>query len=397
MKHKGHLRFSDAIEIGSIGLFTRKMRTVLTAIGIGIGIAALIAVMGISSSSRADVLKKLDELGTNRLEVAAGSSFSPGQTASLPEESVQMVRRIGAVNLASGIISVRATVRRSDYIPSSETGGIAVYATDNFLAEVLGASLESGRFLLPPEKALPEIVLGSEAARVLGIKSVDDNQRIYVSGYWFTVVGILKPIPLYNNLNTAAFLSTSSADTLFDTELSPSNIFVVSEPSEVAVVRSVLASTANPASPGEVNVSRPSDAIAAKKTVDKTLTALLLGLGGVALLVGAIGIANVMVIGVLERRTEIGVRRALGATKRHIRIQFLTEAILLSGLGGFFGIVIGVAITAGYATWQHIVFSVSPISLFIGLFAAFFVGAVAGLSPAIKASRLSPAEAISPV
>jgi putative ABC transport system permease protein len=143
-------------------------------------------------------------------------------------------------------------------------------------------------------------------------------------------------------------------------------------------------------------VSRPSDAFAAKEAVDSTLQALLLGLGGVALLVGGIGIANMMVVAVLERRTEIGVRRALGATKRHIRLQFLIEAVLLALLGGVLGVLIGVAVTAGYTSVRHMVLSVPITTVAAGVGAALVVGALAGLSPAARAARLNPADAVRP-
>ena len=144
-------------------------------------------------------------------------------------------------------------------------------------------------------------------------------------------------------------------------------MYVLTDPDQVEAVRSVLAATANPQHPNEVSVSRPSDALAAKKAVDATLQALLLGLGGVALLVGGIGIANMMVVAVLERRTEIGVRRALGATKRHIRLQFLVEAVLLALLGGVLGVMIGVGVTAGYTTVRNMVLSVPVTTVAAGV------------------------------
>ena len=235
-----------------------------------------------------------------------------------------------------------------------------------------------------------------EAGATLGIHDLDHDPMVYVSGHWFTVVGILRAAPLYPNLDTAAFIGLPTAEQLFDTAAAPSSVFVVTDKTQVDAVRAVLPATANPTSPGEVQVSRPSDAIAAKQAADDTLTALFLGLGAVALLVGGIGIANVMVISVLERRTEIGVRRALGATRNHVRSQFLVEAVLLSALGGVLGLVLGVAITAGYSAVQSITLSVPMIALVVGFASALVVGALAGLSPAARAARLAPADAIRP-
>ncbi len=386
----------DILRVGTVGLRTRKLRTALTATGIAIGIAALVAVMGISSSSRADLAAQLNALGTNRLEVQAGASLTPGDTAALGDDAVVMVRRIGPVADASGITSVSTTVRRSPYVSESETGGISVQATDSDLAKTLGAPVRDGRFLSRADVQLPTVVLGSDAAATLGIHDLDADPMVYLGGNWFTVVGILGAAPLYPNLNTAAFIGRPIAEKLYGTAAAPSSVFVVTQPNQVDSVMSVLPATASPESPGEVQVSRPSDVIKAKNAADDTLTALLLGLGGVALLVGGIGIANVMVISVLERRTEIGVRRALGATRRHVRTQFLVEAMLLSVLGGIIGVLLGVAITAGYAGLQGIKFSMPVLAGVVGMAAAVIVGALAGISPAGHAARLAPAEAIRP-
>lgn len=393
---RSHLRASDVFRVGSVGMRTRKLRTALTAVGIGIGIAALVAVMGISASSRADLLAQINALGPNRLQVQAGSSFTPGSTPVLNDDAIAMIRRIEPVRSATGIATVTATVRRTDRVAASETGGISVAATDEFFATATGAKLAWGRFLDAATVQYPAVVLGATAAERLGLSNVVQQPKVYISGNWFVVVGVLDNIPLLPNLDTAAFVGFPIATELFSAAAAPSIVYVETELDSVDAVESVLAATANPESPGEVAVSRPSDAIKAKEAIDSTLTALLLGLGGVALLVGGIGIANVMVISVLERRTEIGVRRALGATKRHVRLQFLVEAVLLSGMGGVFGVVLGIGVTVGYANARDIVLSIPAASLAIGVGAALAVGGLAGLSPSGRAAKLAPADAIRP-
>lgn len=392
---RSRLRPGDVLGVGSVGLRTRKLRTALTATGIAIGIAALVAVMGISESSKADLLAELDALGTNRLQVRAGTSFTGGEAA-LADDATAMIGRIGPVEQASGITSVGATVRRNDLVPDGESGGISLQATDPRLADAVGATVAEGRFLDAATVNVPAIVLGADAAATLGVDHVDDGQMVYVDGEWFTVIGVLDPIPLYENLDSAAFIGREVAADVFDTPAAPNTVYVVSDPDSTDAVRSILAATADPDSPSEVEVSRPSDAVAARNAADETLTALLLGLGGVALLVGGIGIANVMVIAVLERRTEIGVRRALGATKRHVRMQFLVEAVMLSALGGVIGVALGILITRGYASVRDIVFAVPVEAIAAGVGASLLVGAIAGLSPASRAARLAPADAIRP-
>lgn len=394
---RSRLSAREVFATGSIGLRTRKFRTALTALGIAIGIAALVAVMGISASSKQDLLDQLDALGTNRLAVQAGSSFRPGSTPTLSADSVKMIRRIPPVESVSGITTASATVRRTNFVSSSETGGISVQATDSYFAETAGARVMSGRFFSQGEESLPVIVLGYDAATTLGIWDLSINPMVYVSGHWFTVIGILDRIPLFPNLDSATFIGSKIAVNLYGASEEPTTIYVVTQPDQVDAVQAVLGATANPESPGETQVSRPSDAIAAKKSTSDALTALLVGLGAVALLVGGIGIANVMVISVLERRTEIGVRRALGATKRHVRLQFVIEAVMLSAIGGAIGLALGGGVTAGYSALRNISFALPLSTLVIGFGAAVAVGALAGLSPASRAARLAPADAIRPI
>ncbi len=392
---RSRLRPSDVFGVGSMGLRTRKFRTGLTALGIAIGIAALVSVLGISASSKADLLAKLDALGTNRLQLQAGQSVF-GTAATLPADAVAMIRRIGPVEAAATVTTTTATVRRTDLIPAGQTGGLAVTAaTTDFVATQSG-TVRVGKFLDAATEQVPAVVLGSDAAAHLGFNDLSAHPRVFISGHWFAVIGILNPIPLTANLDSAVFIGYPVAETLFATSSSPQVIYVRTAPDQVHTVQSVIAATANPQHPDQVQVSNPSDAIQAKKAVSDNLTALLLGLGGVALLVGGIGIANVMVIGVLERRTEIGVRRALGATKGHVRLQFLIEAVMLALLGGTLGVILGVGVTIGYARVQHITLAVPAISIALGVAASLVVGAIAGISPAARAARLAPADAIRP-
>jgi putative ABC transport system permease protein len=389
------LRPADALLVGTVGLRSRRGRSALTAIGIAIGIAALVAVLGISASSKADLLADLDRLGTNLLEVKPGQSFF-GESSKLPRAAPDMIRRIAPVESASATGAVEATVRRTNYIDEGETGGIGVVAAEANLLSTLGGSTRSGTFLNRASARYPVVVLGAEAAAILGVTSVDGAPRVFFGGQWFTVVGILERLPLTPSLDRAAFIGFPVAKDLFGTSRSASTVYVRTDPDTVEDVRAVLPATANPKAPNEVQVNRPSDALAARAATDEALTALLLGLGGVALLVGGVGIANVMVISVLERRTEIGVRRALGATKRHIRLQFLVEALLLAALGGVTGVILGAAVTAVYAHLRGWSIAVPFAGLLGGVAAALVIGGFAGLYPAARAARLAPAESVRP-
>ena len=385
----------DILTTGAVGLRAKRARTLLTALGVAIGIAAMVAVVGISASSRADLLADLDRLGTNLLEVSPGRDVF-GQDTQLPVDAPGMIRRIGPVQSAAATRIVSTTVRRNPYIDERNTGAIAVVATEPQLATTIGATVAHGRFLNAATESLDAVVLGSEAARRLGIDTLDGDPLVVIGGHQFAVVGILAPVPLAPDIDRSALIGYDVAKAMFGIDDSASTVRVRTDPSQVAAVAKVLPATTNPEAPGDVSVSRPSDALAAKSKADTALTTLLLALGGVALLVGGVGIGNVMVISVLERRAEIGLRRALGATKGAVRLQFLTEATVLAGLGGAGGVAIGAAITAGYARFQGWRVAIPLTALAGGIGASLVLGALAGLYPAGRAARLAPADAIRP-
>ncbi|MFF0446866.1 ABC transporter permease [Streptomyces sp. NPDC004609] len=384
----------DLARVGLGGLRGRPLRAALSALGIAIGIAALVSVLGISTVSRAGLLKQVEALGTNLLTAAPGQSLR-GDDAKLPKDAVGMVRQIPGVESVSAVGTVPdATVRRTDRIPVAETGGIGVQAARLDLLRTIGGSgdpMASGVFLNAATARYPSVVLGSVAARRLGFDR--PGEQVYTAGRWVTVIGILKPLPLAPEIDRAALLGWEYAAQLgFDGH--PTRIYERSKDSAVERVWQVLAATVSPEHPQEVRVSRPSDALTAQLAAKSVFNGLLLGLGGVALFVGGVGIANIMVISVLERRQEIGLRRALGATRRQIRTQFLTEAVALSLLGGLLGLVIGMGITLGYAVHRGWPLVLPAEAVKGGVGAAALIGAVAGLYPARRAARLPPTEAL---
>jgi putative ABC transport system permease protein len=389
----GRLGLGDLVRIGAGGLTSRRLRSGLTALGIAIGIAAMVGVLGISEASRASLLSVLDRIGTNLLTVTPGQSFG-GDEATLPDDAAAMIRRIGPIQAVSATSHVDTTVRRTDKISKSETGGISVLATDTSLLETLGGTVARGKFLDAVTERYPTVVLGSVAAGRLGIADLDAPLQVWIGGRWFTVIGILDPMPLAPEIERAVLIGIPATENYLHTDVSPGQIYVRPSPSSVSDVRGVLAATANPEHPEEIRISRPSDALEAKAAAATTFTGLFLGLGAVALLVGGLGIANVMLMSVLERRSEIGLRRALGATREHVAGQFLAEAILLAGAGGTIGVVLGSAIAGAYAGSQGWPAVVPLIGVAGGLLGAVLIGAVAGLYPALRAAGVPPTEAL---
>jgi len=382
---------ADVGRTASVGLRSRMTRAVLSALGIAIGIASMVAVLGLSDSSKSELLATLDRLGTNLITVQAGQGIGRG-AGELPETAAAMIARIGPVEETAAVVNVDANVYRTDLIPSDRTNGLSVQAVDLTLLDTLAGTLAQGRWFDPATAAYPTTVLGAVAAERLGV--TDLPARVWLGGQWFTVIGILDTFELSPDLDRAALVGMGAAEDHLDSDVVPSVIHVRSDPDHTDEVMGVLAATANPINPEEIEVSRPTDALEAKEAANDTFTALFLGLGAVALLVGGVGIANVMVISVLERRAEIGLRRALGATKGHVAVQFLGEALLLSVIGGLAGVAIGYGVTAawsGYRGWDVLV---PQIALLGGLGAALIIGTLAGFYPATRAARMSPTEAL---
>ena len=387
------LRLRDLARIASVGVRTRKLRAGLSGLGIAIGVAAIVGVLGLSASSQAGLLAEIDALGTNLLTVANGQTLF-GQPAELPAQAPGMIGRIDGVTQVQDIGLVTAHVYRSPLIPSVHTNGLSVQAATLGLLPAVGTTVDQGTYLNSATAKEPVAVLGATAAHRLGIDRVFPGERIWLGGQWFYVAGILNPALLAPEIDGSVLIGFPAAETYLQFDGHPSTIYVRAATDQVASVQALLASAANPENPIEVTVSQPSKALIARAEAQAAFNGLFLGLGAVALLVGAIGVANIMVISVLERRSEIGLRRALGATAGHIRMQFLAEAILLTLLGGAVGVGLGALSTAIFATVKGWTIVVPPVAWAGGLGATLAIGAAAGLIPALRAARMSPTEAL---
>jgi len=393
MADRSRLRTGDLISLASIGLRMRRLRAALSALGICIGIAAIVGVLGITQSSESDLLGQIDRLGTNLLTVQNGRSLD-GEEGRLPLTATAMIGHMPAVEHVSATALLTPPVYRTDLVPAFETGGIGVRAVDVSMLGALDGSVLHGSFLNAASARYPAAVLGFGAARYLGIDRLDHPTRVWISHQWFTVVGIINQLPLAPEIDQSVLVGWPIARSALGFDGFPTRIYVRASTDQVVAVDGLLAATADPQNPEEVVVSRPSDALSARLAVQSSSTSLILGLGAIALLVGGVGIANVMFVSVLERRSEIGLRRALGATRGHIAAQFLAEAFLLASAGGDSGIAAGVLATAGYAAAQGWVVLMPPLSIGAALLAAVLIGVIAGLYPAMRAARLAPTDAL---
>lgn len=393
------MRPADVARLSTVGIRTRRLRAALSALGIAIGVGAIVAVLGLSASSQAGLLDEISQLGTNLLTVANGQTLG-GEAAELPVAAPGMISRIGPVTDVddTGRLS-NVNVYRSPLIPSINTNALSVQATSLTLPATVGTSMAQGQFLNQATARQPVAVLGAAAAGRIGIDRIYPGERIWVGptpriGQWFYLAGILNPAVLAAEIDSAVLIGYPAAEKYLGFDGHPSQIYLRAHTDQVNTVHDLLAATANPEKPGEVTLSQPSDALVAQADAKGALNSLFLGLGAVSLLVGAIGVGNVMLISVLERRSEIGLRRALGATKGHIRIQFLTEAMPLALFGGAVGVGLGAAATTVYAHSQHWATVIPPLAWAGGLASALLIGAIAGLLPAVRAARMSPTQAL---
>lgn len=384
---------ADIARTAAVGLRTRRMRALLSALGISIGVAAMVAVLGLSASSQAGLLAEIDKLGTNLLTVTPGQTLS-GKDAKLPREAPGMIARIGPVDSVESTGKTSASVYRSPYIPSVNTNALTVSAASLGLPAALRMTVAQGRYLNAATADQPVVVLGWTAAARLGIAKIHPGARLWVGGQWFYIAGILGKASLVQEINESVLVGYGAAEKYLHFDGHPTKIYIRAQTEQVKDVQQVLAATAYPEHADEVVVSQPSAALEARAVAQSALNGLFLGLGAVALLVGGIGVANTMVISVLERRSEIGLRRSLGATRGNIRLQFLAEAVLLAAMGGIAGVALGVAVTAAYALLKGWATVVPPIAWGGGLGAAVLIGAVAGLLPALRAARMQPTEAL---
>ncbi len=387
------LPLAEVVRVGLHSLATRRLRAALSALGIAIGIASVVSVLGLSESSRSDLIDQIDALGTNLLTVSPGTGFGGGD-ASLPETATETIGRLPTVEATSAVYAVDAAVYRNNLVPANRTGAISVYATDTQLMATLNGSMAHGSFLNEATRDYPAAVVGAVAAERLGIRDLEAPVRVWLGDRWVNVAGVLETFALAADLDRAILIGDRAAEQYYDVDLEPAVIYIRVDRQFLDETRDLLPATIDPENPEEVEVSRPSDLLAAQAAAENSFTALFLGLGAVALLVGAIGIANVMVIGVMERRGEIGLRRAIGATRAHIRRQFLTEALTLAAAGGLAGTLLGVAATYSYSAVQGWRAIVPPVAIGGGIAAAILIGALAGIYPAIRAARMSPTEAL---
>lgn len=388
------LSLTDLVRTALIGPRSRPLRTVLSALGIAVGIAALTAITGITASNQAELLAQLDDQGADLLVLQPGAG-PDDELVPLPDTAAAMVARLTEVEQVGALEKVPDDIQvyRNDLVPEAQTNGLSVHAAGPAFLDAIEGSLAAGRWFDETTRRLPVTVLGAAAAARLGVD--EPGVRIWVGDRWYAVIGILDSAGLAQDVDASVFLGDRWAREQVsdpDDDIIAA-LYVRVEPGQTGSVREIIAKAANPWSP-YVYVSPLSDLVEARQSTDDALSGLALGLAAVALLVGGIGIANTMVVAVLERRGEVGLRRALGARPGQIAAQFVCEAIVLAGIGGIAGATCGALGVLTYATLRRQALVLPPEVLLGGPLVALVIGVIVGLYPALSAARLPPTTAL---
>lgn len=384
------MRISEAGRRAAYDLRARTARTVMSCLGVAVGVAAVVAVLGVAQTSTESLLNQLyalqDVLTVSGTSLAGGSGL-------LPRYTLATVGRLNPVESVSGTSQLTWTVRRSPLIPTGDTAGIGVMAVSGNLAQTTGSHLLFGREL-GPNDLLPVTVLGYQAARLLGIDRHEVPCRVWMDNRWVVVTGVLAPSPLPDVVDLSALVGYPFARAQGGTAAAFATVYVRVRPGTAGAVTNILPATIEPLSPIDVIVNQPSAAVAAQVAARSALDGLFLALVGVGMVVAGLGVANTLTIAVVERRPEIGLRRALGATRSDIGAQFLAEGVLLAAGGAVGGAMAGTLAVFGYAWYSGLVPVFPLVGIGLGSGAALIVGVIAGFYPAAKATRLPPSDVL---
>lgn len=378
----------------------RRLRVAMMMLGPLLGVAAIVAVIGLTESAKGDVRSALRELGTNLIVVSAppeGSSAGRGS----PKLSAEAAGRVEAVSTVQQVaqqsrvwgVSVAASHQSRTALTMASL--FEVWATDEALLSVAGLHLAHGRFFsrLDSESAVPVAVIGSEVAALFAVTG-DGQRAILLDGELFGVVGVLKPARALPRVNRSVFVTYGAAAAFFGDPGQPDELLVRVEDGTTEATADILPLAITYGGPGVPRVRVPSDLLEASAQVDQAFRTFLIVLSVLALSVGAIGIANVMTISVMERSVEIGIRRALGHTRRIIATQFLMESAIVGLLGGVAGVFTGIGFVAVTAAYQDWVLVLNPPAIIAGGLLSVFIATLAGVYPALRAARLEPLETL---
>ena len=389
-------RFRDLVGVAWTGLTARKVRTLLIMLGPIVGVAAMVGAVGLTESAKGDLKAKLGKLGTNLIIAQAGGTFG-SQNPTFPADAVQRAKALSTVTSAAATTNLSSVIAvptegSSDFYQSFP---VPVRAADTDLPSVLAVPMVDGRWLNSSDSKLHTVsaVLGAGIAKQYAYLR-GESRTIRLNDTNFGVVGVLAPVALDPDLDNAVFITQWAAKHYFATDGKPNQLYIRSTNGTTQATADAIPTAINLGGPEQVSTKVPSDVLQAASQADKTLQQTALFAGLLALAVGGLGIANVMSISVIQRSSEIGIRRVVGHSRSKIGSQFLLESLFVGVLGGILGAALGIGIVylvSAFANWV-VVINYHKIPIWMTL--ALIVSVGAGLYPSIKAARLEPLETL---
>ena len=391
-------RLRELVRVAAAGLMARKVRTLLIMLGPILGVAAIVAAIGINESSKGYLKAKLQELGTDLIVANAQDAIGGfGQNPRIPAEAVGRVSRLPDVTSVTGTLQIANIVTLPfeaayDYYRAFP---VPVIATGLNLPQTMEVPLVSGRFLNDFDVASEArvAVIGRDLADEYGYLP-GEARTISLNGIHYGVVGVLDWVLLEPSMDSAVFITFPTAERDWDTGGQDPTRLYIRAPTNTQWVAEEVPTVVSLGGPDGARTSIPTDLLDAQSQVDESLNNLTKMMGGLALIVGGVGIANVMSISVIQRSSEIGIRRALGHSRSTIAVQFLFEALTVGVLGGILGAAVGAGVVWLTSEARGYVMVLSVPGLAVWALVSVGVAVVAGLYPSTKAARLEPLETL---
>ena len=393
----------DVLDEALAGVAARPARLVLTTLGTVLGIAALVGTVGLGQTAAGQITERFDLAAATRVAVQPSERDDGGESQAvteLPWDAPARVLRLNGVEAAGTYTRLDVGEDLARSVAVATAGGedgydLPVVAVSPGLFDAVHGRLRTGRFFDDghDRRRDPVVVLGKHAAERLGVNRVDSQPAVFLGDRAYTVIGILDGVANRSELLDAVIMPNGTARAAYDLE-SPSALEIRTRVGAAQLIARQAPIAVDPNDPGSLQVDAPPPQTRVRGAVESDVNALFLLLGGVALLVGALGIANVTLLSVLERVSEIGLRRALGAARRHVAVQFLVESVVIGFLGGLIGTTIGVLLTVVVSAVRDWTPLLDPRMVIAAPLLGALIGLAAGTYPAWKASAIEPITAL---